>query len=104
MYDILIGKKIVKQTGVFILNLASETEIWNYIRPLIKGLLFQIISSKFLQVILLLYISVIPSMKCEKKPDHMLILFSNLTFNLRFYIDSLSTSYLIHKRLAKSHF
>lgn len=49
---------MVKQIGIFILNLTSKTEIWNDIRPLIKGLLFQIISSEFFQVILLfLYLS-----------------------------------------------
>lgn len=49
---------MVKQIGIFILNLTSKTEIWNDIRSLIKGLLFQIISSEFFQVILLfLYLS-----------------------------------------------
>lgn len=51
-------KKMVKQIGVFILNLTSKTEIWNDIRSFIKGLLFQIISSEFFQVILFfLYLS-----------------------------------------------
>lgn len=38
MYYIVIRKNVVKQIGVFILNLTSKTEIWNDIRSFIKGL------------------------------------------------------------------